>query len=194
MENTRGCGKCKKRLPLSQFYVRRYKGGGAGFQHWCKDCTNIRAIEWRKDNPKKAREASAKWKRSNPEKVAVGQNRRQKEYRSNNLNFRIAGGIRNAMNMALKKGFKAGHTIELLGCSIEYLYHHLENQFTEGMTWDNYGRNGWHIDHIIPLSYFDLSDPEQQKRAWYYTNLRPMWASDNITKGNKIIEIQLVLM
>ena len=96
--------------------------------------------------------------------------------------------------MALKRNHKAGHTIELIGCSIEYLRRHLESQFVGGMTWNNYGLYGWHIDHIIPLSYFDFTDPEQQRRAWHYTNLRPMWAVDNIRKGNKLIEVQLVLL
>ena len=102
--------------------------------------------------------------------------------------------IRASVSRILKNNTKHGHTIELLGCSVEYLRHHLENQFTEGMAWDNYGRSGWHIDHIIPLSYFDMSDPEQQRRAWHYTNLRPMWAGDNIRKSNKIIEVQLILL
>jgi 5-methylcytosine-specific restriction endonuclease McrA len=98
------------------------------------------------------------------------------------------------MGSALKNNAKAGHTVELLGCSIEDLRSHLEQQFTPGMTWDNYGVHGWQIDHIIPLSYFNLSDPEQQKRAWHYTNLQPLWAVDNIRKSNKIIEIQLILL
>jgi 5-methylcytosine-specific restriction endonuclease McrA len=58
----------------------------------------------------------------------------------------------------------------------------------------NYGVHGWHIDHIIPLDYFDITDSEQQKRAWHYTNLWPLWARDNILKSNKIIEVQLVLL
>ena len=98
------------------------------------------------------------------------------------------------MTAAVSGRVKSKHTEELLGCSIEYLRHYLENQFTEGMTWENYGKNGWHIDHIIPLDYFDITDSEQQKRAWHYTNLRPLWAIDNLRKNNKIEESQLILL
>ena len=194
MCDTKKCTKCGRELPLDQFYKRKLESGNVGHKSMCGDCCSLANAEWRRDNPEKAREASAKWKCSNPEKVAVGQNRRQKEYRSNNLNFRITGNIRSAMCRSLKEGTKDAHTEELLGCSIEYLRHYLENQFTDGMTWDNYGRSGWHIDHIIPLDYFDITDPEQQKRAWHYTNLRPLWARDNIRKSNKIEERQLVLL
>jgi hypothetical protein len=98
------------------------------------------------------------------------------------------------MLRALQSGRKTGHTEELLGCSIRDLREYLERQFLPDMTWDNYGIHGWHIDHIIPLSYFDLSDSEQQRRAWHYTNLQPLWARDNIKKSNKIEERQLVLL
>lgn len=73
-----------------------------------------------------------------------------------------------------------------LGCSIEALKQHIESQFTEGMSWDNYGE--WHIDHIKPLSKFDLSNKEQFKAACHYTNLQPLWAKDNLSKGAKIEE------
>jgi len=67
-----------------------------------------------------------------------------------------------------------------------YLIAHLESKFQEGMSWENYGKNGWHLDHIIPLSAFDLTDPEQLKIACHYTNIQPLWARDNLVKSNKI--------
>lgn len=167
------------------------------------------SAKWRKNNPEKARSANAAWRRDNPEKhranyvrwrkcnlgkARLGRTRYVKGRRAVDIDFRIKLNITSAMYRALNGNDKSDHTIELLGCSIEYLRHYLEDQFVEGMTWDNYGRNGWHIDHIIPLSYFDFTDPEQQKRAWHYTNLRPLWAIDNMQKGNKIEERQLILL
>ena len=75
---------------------------------------------------------------------------------------------------------KAGSTAELLGCNKNELASHLETQFTEGMSWDNYGK--WHIDHIKPIVSFDLTDPRQQKECFNYTNLQPLWAEDNLRK------------
>lgn len=167
------------------------------------------AAEWRKNNPDKARETSAqyrkdnpekiktatiKWRKSNSEKYKIKKGDYEKKRRAGDVDYRIMSRARSAISSALRSNTKAGHMEELLACSIEDLRHHLENQFTNGMTWENYGRHGWHIDHIIPISYFNFSDPEQQKRAWHYTNLRPMWAKDNIRKGNKIEEVQLMLI
>ena len=89
------------------------------------------------------------------------------------------------LHKALKNTFKSGSAVKDLGCSIEYLKAYLEGQFEPGMTWDNWGRRGWHIDHIRPLASFDLTDPEQFKQAVHYTNLQPLWAKDNLKKGKR---------
>ena len=83
-----------------------------------------------------------------------------------------------------KRTKKICGTEELLGCDVLTLKKHLESQFKDGMSWGNYGRKGWHIDHIIPLDQFNLIDLEEQKKAFYYTNLQPLWAIDNLIKGN----------
>jgi len=150
--------------------------------------------KWRKENPEKFKAALIRWRKNNPEKVRAMKARHISKRRANDLNFRMMANIRSAIYIALRNNIKSGRTAELLGCSIEHLRQYLENQFTGNMSWDNYGRYGWHIDHIIPLSYFDFSDPEQQKRAWHYTNLQPLWAADNLGKSNKIEERQLVLL
>lgn len=94
--------------------------------------------------------------------------------------------LRSRLVQALKGIAKSTTTLNLLGCSIEELRTHLEKQFSEGMSWDNYGRNGWHVDHIKPLSSFDLLESEQQFKACHYSNLQPLWAEDNLRKSNKI--------
>lgn len=103
----------------------------------------------------------------------------------------LSGRIRSALKaQGLKKDGMS--TVELTGCSTHFLKEHLEKQFKPGMSWDNYGMvdgntmNGWHIDHILPCKSFDLSDPEQARKCFHYTNLQPMWGPDNIRKGCKV--------
>ncbi len=91
--------------------------------------------------------------------------------------------------MAVRKNLKSGSAVSDLGCSILELKGHLEFQWTTGMNWDNYGhgKNCWTIDHILPLSSFDLTDRAQLLVVCNYSNLQPMWFLDNIRKGNKIL-------
>lgn len=107
---------------------------------------------------------------------------RQGLYVRNNLKAKIANRLRKRLSQAIKN--KSSH-IKNLGCSIEFLIKYIENKFEDGMTWDNWGIYGWHIDHIKPLSSFDLTDPAQVKEACNYTNLQPLWAKDNLSKSNK---------
>ena len=72
--------------------------------------------------------------------------------------------------------------MDLLGCSIEEFINHMESKFTNGMTWDNYGVLGWHMDHIIPCASFDLTDEKQQRECFHYTNLQPLWHYENRAK------------
>lgn len=98
--------------------------------------------------------------------------------------FRIMLSLRARARYAVRAqgdGSKAAKTMELIGCSVPHLRAHLEQQFTDGMSWDNYG--DWHIDHIKPCAAFDLTDPAQQRECFHYTNLQPLWASDNLSKG-----------
>jgi hypothetical protein len=80
---------------------------------------------------------------------------------------------------------KSSRTLELLGCPIEALRAWFSYQFEEGMNWDNYGMHGWHMDHIKPCAAFDLTDLEEQKKCFHWTNLQPLWAKDNLSKGAK---------
>ena len=94
--------------------------------------------------------------------------------------------LRSRLYSAVKGTAKIGSAIRELGCSPSFLKQYLESQFLPGMSWENYGYYGWHIDHIKPLSTFDLTDPDQFRRACHYTNLQPMWAFDNLSKGSRI--------
>ena len=112
-------------------------------------------------------------------------NKYEQNKKYNDINFKLSWILRNRLNKALKNNQKIGSAVKDLGCTIEELKSHLESLWQEGMNWDNYSRNGWHIDHIKPLSSFNLEDREQFKKACHYSNLQPMWAKDNLRKGAK---------
>ena len=77
---------------------------------------------------------------------------------------------------------------KLMGCSLQELREHLEKQFKDGMTWNNWGIRGWHIDHIYPLSKVNVSQEDDLKMVWNYKNLQPLWWYDNIRKRDKIMD------
>jgi hypothetical protein len=100
------------------------------------------------------------------------------------IQFKVIKRLRSRMYSALKGNWKFGHTIELLGCSIDEFKKYFKEKFQLGMNWDNYGK--WHIDHVRPCALFDMSKEEEQRKCFHYTNLQPLWAKDNICKGGKI--------
>lgn len=109
-------------------------------------------------------------------------------HREKNVNRRIKDRIGNRIRKELHKigVIKIDRSSEISGCSIDFLKGYLEARFKEGMTWSNWGKI-WHIDHIIPCAEFDLTDSEQQRQCFHYSNLRPLFARDNLSKGIKLI-------
>lgn len=76
--------------------------------------------------------------------------------------------------------------LKYLGCSVKEFKLYIENQFKPGMTWDNWSKTGWHLDHIIPLNKLDPTNLEDFKKACHYTNFQPMWATNNCAKGDTL--------
>ena len=104
------------------------------------------------------------------------------------VNYKLRCTLRTGMHRALKNDAKAGSAVRDLGCSVQELKLHLESLFTEGMDWNNWTIDGWHIDHIKPLSKFDLTKRKELLKACHYSNLRPLWAIDNLKKGSKYLD------
>ena len=102
--------------------------------------------------------------------------------------FKLKKNISRYLNRSLKKNKKGKHWEHLVGYSLDQLKKHLEKQFTNGMTWKKYLEGKIHIDHKIPISVFNFTKPEHEdfKKCWALSNLRPMWAEENISKSNKI--------
>jgi hypothetical protein len=150
----------------------------------------IKILEKQKIYSKINKEKKKKYNKENKLRDSIQHNKYTKDKYQNNINYKITHLLRTRINLALKRNTKFGHTLELLGCSIYFLKKHLESKFTEGMSWDNYGKgiNGkgmqeWHIDHIRPCASFDLSKPEEQRKCFHYSNLQPLWAIDNLIKN-----------
>jgi hypothetical protein len=112
------------------------------------------------------------------------------------LEYRLKSRLRSRISTVLKtqNAHKDNHTLELLGCTLNELKLHLEKQFVDGMNWNNYGRNGWHIDHIIPCTYFDLAKIERRSICFNYRNLQPLWESDNCIKHDTLPENYKVIL
>ena len=149
-------------------------------------------IEYRRSRLVKNREYRRQWDTANREKRARYFRRwRQKnpEYQKSRLRadpeFRLRRVLRSRLSHALKSvgAKRADRTLNLLGCSPAHLKAWLTFYFQPGMSWNNYGE--WHVDHIRPCVSFDLTDSEQQKECFHYTNLQPLWKLDNFKKGAK---------
>jgi len=177
------CTKCGEDKPLDAFSIRRDRLNGSGRQSRCEVCKAAAASERRRANPEKDKEYHRKHRASHLKEA--------REYRAERYKtdpqFRLADLLRRRLHNALKGNHKAGSAVRDLGCSIPDLQAYLEAQFKPGMTWKNCGRYGWHIDHIKPLVSFDLTDREQLLAACHYTNLQPLWAAENHSKGARIV-------
>jgi hypothetical protein len=139
----------------------------------------------------KIRAATRAWQTKYPEKYAAikkaaGAYTMRRFY--SDPNFRLATTIRNRIKdfITSGKGNRRCKSLDLLGAEIIEVRLHLESKFKPGMTWENYGYKGWHIDHILPCSAFDLTNPEDQKECFSYTNLQPLWWWENLSKNNTI--------
>jgi len=140
-----------------------------------------------KRNPEKDRIIQARYRLKHKSEITKRNVSYAKKRRETDINYRLMWLLRSRIIIAIKKqlGSKAYKTIELLGCSIQTAREYIEKQFKDGMTWENHGE--WEIDHKIPLSSFDLTKSEEQKKAFHYTNLQPLSWKENRIKSNRII-------
>lgn len=114
------------------------------------------------------------------------QRARARRLRATCPKWKMTKNVRGRIYLAFKQfGYRKNtKTARMIGCSFDKLKRHLEDRFVDGMSWDNYGRRGWHIDHIIPLA--SGATLEEFEALCHYTNLQPLWAKDNLSKGDRI--------
>ena len=208
------CSVCQKSLPATITFFFPETMGKYGLRNKCKSCFYIESIATKAipKNREKARIAgrkyytenkkyyAEKWRRyykANTEhlkKKAIDWNKNNLDKRKiidkkrrENVGFRLSSNISRSIRQSLFTHSKNKMPWEsLVDFTKQELIKHLEKQFTEGMTWNNYGK--WHIDHSIPILAFNFTKPEHQdfKRCWALSNLQPMWALENISKGAKL--------
>ncbi len=206
------CSKCGVEKELSEFNKKR--GTKDGVRAYCRDCHNRlykeyyaknREAELARERKKYAEDAefratcnakSSAYYFNNKDvviertgayyqshKEAMRINARQR--RAQDPEYRLSLSLRARCHAAIIRGAKSASTQELVGAPIDIVRKHLELLFKDGMSWGNYGKYGWHVDHIRPCSSFNLEDPVQQRECFHYTNLQPLWWWVNISKGAK---------
>lgn len=187
------CPTCKETKLFSDFSKNKSKKDG--FTSQCKACvshhhkdtsSNIKEKqkEWRSKNFTKLTNKHSNYYQQNKIKLNEYNSSYKKNRISKDPKYKLTRLLRSRLNGAIKKGYKSGSAVKDLGCSIEFLKQYLESKFQPGMSWGNQG--DWHIDHIIPLSNFELTNKEELLKACNYTNLQPLWAIDNLKKGHRI--------
>lgn len=205
------CTRCKQEKPIEEFSFaansRKYRRPrckpcrvevNREYAQKNKECIAKYSKEWRNIHAEKLKEKRQKYYAENKETILAQQKKyyqankekiseTNKAYRKrqleSNVQYKLAHALRKRLHLAVKHEFKSGSAVTDLGCSIQELKIHLEKQFQPGMTWDNWSQTGWHIDHIEPLSSFDLTNREELLKACHYSNLQPLWAKDNLRKN-----------
>ena len=153
------------------------------FKNYHDDVDAARAYsrQWKANHKESVREIQRRWAEAHPDY--------HKEKRKIDINYRLSSTLRSRLYSALRGQAKGGSAVRDLGCSIPEFKTYLEARFYpnpktgEAMTWENWTLDGWHIDHIKPLSAFDLTDRLQFLQAAHHTNLQPLWAQENLSKG-----------
>ena len=204
------CKSCDSVKPFSDFYnAKKRKDGKMGK---CKVCSDVDTLRWRAANKDKVVEQKREWGLANSDKKKANRDRDADKRNRDSWNAKnpdkvlrdrinwtrkktsdprgkLERNVSRAVHKCITSGSKSGsRTFDLLGYTSEDLANHLESLFRDGMSWENQGKGGWHIDHIIPLSAFNYDSPDQIDfgRAWALSNLQPLWESENCSKGSKL--------
>jgi len=178
------CPKCNSTKYLEEFHSNKARYDG--LCNYCKLCKN----EIKRQYKLKNKEKVFLQRKIYEQRPGVQKARylKVKIKQAQNISYKLAGLLRGRISKAVRNNQKAGSAVSDLGCSVQHFKLHLELFFDEGMSWENYGlgKHKWTIDHIKPLSSFDLTNRQQFLEACHYTNLQPMWYLDNISKSDTL--------
>ena len=160
------CSRCREIKPSGSFSAEKCRPGKT--RRYCsRCCADLQHLYYI----------------SHKKSVATYNREYTKRRRQEDVNFRVASNIRSRVHDAILSKNKVGSAVKDLGCSIGQFRLYIENQFVDGMSWDNYGE--WHLDHVMPLSSFNLEDRSEFLTACNWLNYQPLWATDNLRKGNR---------
>lgn len=212
-EDSKICTKCGKEKSLSEYQFRKDINKHNSI---CRECVNLRIRnkysqredirekkkvyrqktkahrnelnkKYYKEDIERGREKSREGYYRNHEWRRFQANYRNFIRMATDPQFRIKKNLGRRINHVIKGKIKGGKTIELLGCTPEQFIEHLKSLFKPGMTVEKLSTKEIHLDHIIPICMFDLTDIEQQKICFHYTNYQPLWATENMSKNGRYI-------
>jgi len=153
-----------------------------------KEYVSQKHKKWSENNREYLKEYHQKWREKNIDKYRETKRDYERKRKINDPIYRLISNFKSAMSTVLKESNidKYGHYFDILQYTPEELINHLEKQFTDDMTWNNYGI--WHVDHKLPITSFDIREigDEEFMKCWCLDNLQPMWGEENIRKSNKI--------
>jgi len=173
-------------LPLRRDYNKNYYNNN-------KEQILIDVKEYYLNNREEKKTKSRLYYKHNRERILQYNRSWTKQRLKIDQKYKLECRLRNRMYHVFKHlGLrKSESTLQLLGCSVEEARLHIEKLWQPGMSWENYNLHTWHIDHIRPINTFDLTDVNQQKQCFHYTNLRPLWAKENWSRpknGSDVID------
>lgn len=149
--------------------------------------------DWQRENYEHRKKYMDEYREKNSDRIRIVKRTYERTRKANDPLYKLISNFRTAIYQVLKENNigKNGHYFEILGYTPEELINHIEKQFKDGMTWDNYG--DFHIDHKIPISSFNIKEigDSEFMKCWSLSNLQPMWGEENIRKSNKILEVQV---
>ncbi len=216
--DTKQCSKCKATQPVGEF--GKDPAMKCGLRSNCRSCSRQGKREWYQKNIERERTKAVEYgkteeckaqrkeryhsdeeyrlkrreqcRRSKQKESSRQKNREwQQKQRETDPTYKLRINLSRRLRDAIKLNRKSLPTMLLVGCTIDEFRGHLERLWLPGMDWSNYSLRGWHIDHIIPCAAFDLSDPEQQRKCFHYSNLQPLWAKDNWRKSDFVPDYQI---
>lgn len=193
LKNRNICKECFKIYSKNRYIENKEKILKKQHEYWKRkmSITENRIRENNRLSEYKKTESGKEKRKESQDKYAHSEKRRmyirgwESNKRKNNLEYHLHQIISHQISSRIKSKKNNRSIFNFVSFTIEDLKEHLEKQFVDGMTWDNYGE--WHIDHIIPVSVFNLNDENNIKKCWSIRNLRPLWKKDNIIKKDKII-------